>query len=137
MKETIFVLLSWIGSHSNYDISQTSPNIVLTTRHNLCALYGIQQKSQCDSSGLAGFFDKNLTVYLPTSFNFESDHDQSKLLHELVHYVQWVNGQNKHTCLGQLEVEAYDLADQWRAEKGLGPSLAVFNRILLEASCDA
>jgi hypothetical protein len=137
MKETVFLLLSWIGQHTNYDISQTSPNIVLTTRHNLCALYGIQEKSQCDSSGLAGFFDKNLTVYLPTSFNIDSQHDQSKLLHELVHYVQWANGQDRQTCLGQLEVEAYDLADQWRAEKGLEPSLAVFNRILLEASCDA
>ena len=137
MKETIFILLSWIGSHSNYDVPLNSPNIVLTTRHNMCALYGIQQKSQCDSSGLAGFFDKNLTVYLPTNFDVDSQHDVSKLLHELVHYVQWANGENKDTCLGQLEVEAYDLADQWRAEQGLGPTLAVFNRILLEASCDA
>ena len=137
MNEVVLALMTWIGANSGYDTSLAAPNIVMTTRHNMCALYGINHKAQCDSSGLSAFFDKNLTVYLPTGFDPGNEHDQSKLLHELVHYVQWSHGQNKTTCLGQLEVEAYDLADQWRASHDLGPSLAVFNRILLEASCDA
>jgi len=137
MKEMVFILLSWIGTNSEYNTQLHAPNVVLTTRHNMCALYGIEQKSQCDSSGLAGFYDKNLTIYLPATFDINNDHDRSKLLHELVHYVQWANGQNKHTCLGHLEVEAYDLADRWREQLGLEPSLAIFNRIMLEASCEA
>lgn len=137
MMELVLGLMSWIGAHSGYILPADLPNLVFTTQHNMCALYGIDHKARCDASGLKGFYDKHLTIYLGTDFDPTNKHHQSRLLHELVHYVQWKNSAEHKTCLGQLEVEAYDIQDQWRKKNGLAPILAEFNRILLEASCDA
>lgn len=136
MKELVLMLMSWIGSHSGYAVPEQLPNLVFTTQHNMCALYGIDQKASCDASGLRGFYDKELTIYLGADFDPDNRHHQSRLLHELVHYVQWQNTAHDVTCLGHLEVEAYDIQDKWRDTQGLNPILAEFNRILLTASCD-
>ena len=137
MHEMMVAMLVWIGAHTDYRTDRELPNLVLTTPHNLCARYGIAQKSRCDGQRLRGFYDKDLTIYLGTDFDAARPEHQSWLLHELVHYVQWANGEEAATCLGHLELEAYDLQDAWRVDRGLAPSLAEFNRIFLAASCDA
>jgi len=38
---------------------------------------------------------------------------------------------------GHLELEAYQLQDNWREINGLSPMLAGFNELMLEASCSA
>ena len=137
MKELVLSMLTWIGGNTSYDVNLVLPNLVFTTQHNMCAQYGIKQKGNCDASGLKGFYNKDMTIYLRTDFDPNNPHHQSRLLHELVHYVQWQNGQNDKECLGLLEVEAYDIQDQWRGTQGLKPVLAEFDRIMLGASCDA
>ena len=136
MEGLIFALLVWIGANSELDTDVVLPNVVFTTQHNMCALYGIDNKHACDSAKLKGFYDKNVTVYLRSDFDADDLSDQSRLLHELVHYVQWMNGTHEINCLGGLELEAYDLQDRWRAAYGLEPSIGEFKRIMLAASCD-
>lgn len=130
-------LLSWIAAHSPYGADLPLPNVVMVERYAVCAAYGISGQGNCDASGLYGFYDEELTIYLPSRFDPDEPTDQSRLLHELVHYVQWAHGKDKGACRGELEVEAHDLQDAWRAERGLGPTLDVFRRILLGAACDA
>ncbi|MDY6979571.1 MAG: DUF6647 family protein [Pseudomonadota bacterium] len=137
MNDILFALLTWIGTQTGYTIPETMPNIVMTERYNMCAQYGIDNKGTCTAANLAGFYDKNLTIYLRHSFDPTDANDRSDLLHELVHYVQWHNGRNNSECLGKLEVEAYELQDQWRTNAGLKPTTDPFKLIMLSASCEA
>lgn len=137
MSELIIALFAWIAANTSYDVDVPQPNIVLTTKHNICQLYGINDYDNCAASGLRGFYNKGLTIYLGTDFNIHDEHSVSGLLHELTHYIQYQNHVHDHTCLGHLELEAYTLQDNWREQQGLEPVLDVFNRILLGDSCSA
>jgi len=136
MNELIFSLLLWIGDHSSYDVYLPHPNIAQVTPHNLCKRYGIDHKGRCDDMRLIGFYDTQQTIFLRTQFDRKSLNQQSHLLHEMVHYVQWSNGLDSDYCLGELELEAYELQDRWRLQQGLAPVLADFNRMMLAASCE-
>ena len=136
MHNVILAMLAWIGINSNYNTDLHTPNIVMTELHNMCAQYGINNKKRCQDSRLQGFFNKHQTIYLKLDFEQKDLDDQSKLVHELVHYVQWKNGRHKSTCLGHLELEAYVMQDQWRVQHGLEPKLDEFNKMMLQASCD-
>jgi len=137
MQDLMVILLIWIGANSGYDVDLVLPNITLTNTYNICANYGIANKGQCEAAKLKAFYDKDLTIYLPIEFDPQDMADRSRLIHELVHYVQWANNKQKTTCLGHLEVEAYELQDQWRVAHHLNESLDPFRKIMLEASCDA
>lgn len=137
MSELMLSLLVWIGGNTDYNTDLDLPNVSLVTQHNLCRLYGVDHKQRCDDLGLKGFYNKELTIYLGTEFDPADPHHQSRLLHELVHYVQWSNGKGDSECMGNLEVEAYDLQDAWRAARSMAPVLADFNRFMLEISCSA
>lgn len=137
MAELILSLFVWIGANSEYDVGFPQPIVVMTTQHNMCQLFGIDDMFRCDVSGLKGFYNEDLTIYLGTDFNADNPHHVSRLLHELVHYVQYKNGVGQGMCRGNLEVEAYDIQDAWRKDNGLEPILAEFNRLMLEANCSA
>ena len=100
MSELMMALMVWIGANSNYNTHIELPNVVFTTQHNMCALYGIHDKGRCDDARLRGFYDKDLTIYMDVDFDTSDPHSRSQLLHELVHYVQWSNGRQATTCLG-------------------------------------
>ena len=137
MNEILLALLAWIGVQSGYEVPDSLPNIVMTERYNMCAQYGIDNMGSCQAAKLVGFYDKNVTIYLRPSFDIDDTVDRSNLLHELVHYVQWHNNQQNSRCLGQLEVEAYELQDQWRIDSGLESISDPFKMIMLSASCEA
>ena len=137
MNELMLSFLIWIGANSSYDARQSLPNIVITDEYNMCARYGINNKQRCEGMRLKGFFNKKLSIYLRPDFDINNPHHQSQLLHELVHYVQFSNIGKNDYCLGQLELEAYDLQDKWRSGHGLQPVLGDFNRMMLAASCEA
>lgn len=136
MNELILILLGWISTHTDYNTEISYPNVVMTVQHNMCANYGINNKSRCDDSHMQGFYNKKDTIYLRTDFEDSDPVDQSRLLHELIHYVQWKNDSHVNTCLGHLELEAYKLQDKWRKQIGLAPVLSDFNAIFLQASCE-
>ena len=137
MTELMISLMAWLGTHSAYGTEVHLPNIAMLPQHNMCRIYGVDDKARCDALGLKGFYDKRLTIYMRMDFDPENMHHQSQLLHELVHYLQWSSGEADEHCLGHLELEAYELQDAWRVEQGLQPVLADFNRLMLEISCSA
>lgn len=67
--------------------------------------------------GLYNF--KNGTIYLLDSIDLNTDKGKSILLHELVHYLQYQNGQDhKVDCKNQLEYLAYNLEARYLKEHG-------------------
>jgi hypothetical protein len=136
MTDIISVLLLWIGAHTGYEVARVHPNIAMVEPYRLCRLYGVENPDSCSRLKLKGIYDKDFTIYLRYDFEPQDVEDRARLLHELVHWVQWSNGRNeKNTCMGKLEVEAYKLQDQWRAQFGLNARGDPFTLLMLEASC--
>ena len=136
MDVLLISLIAWLNVNTGYDTQVELPNIVFTEQGNMCYSYGIQAKGKCQSTRLKGFYNRNWTIYLDTSFNPEDPVDQSRLMHELVHYVQWHNGQENKLCWGHLEAEAYTLQDKWQAEHNIAGNIDPFKIIMLRAACD-
>lgn len=137
MTELILSLMTWLSSHSGYDTRLDLPNIVMTERFNMCAQYGISTHSSCEAAGLQGFYDKNVTIYLRRDFDKNDPRDQARLLHELIHYVQWQHNRHQQECLGKLEVEAYELQDLWQVQQGYTATSDTFKLMMLSAACEA
>lgn len=137
MDALLLALLGWIGIHTGYDTRVELPNIVITEQMNMCNQYGIQEVSTCRATRLRGFYNRDLTIYLHAGFDPANPNDQSRLVHELIHYVQWHNGRGGQECWGKLEAEAYQLQDSWRSEHDIPARVDAFKLLLLEAACDA
>lgn len=135
MNETITVLLMWININTGMIPPDELPNLVLTEQQNICLQFGINNKKQCIGARLAGFYNKNNTIYLHTGFDHSGTIDQSRLLHELIHYVQWKNGDGNE-CRGKLEAQAYRLQDKWLLERNRPPRSDAFTVMMLEAACE-
>jgi hypothetical protein len=132
MNDILVIMMLWLGANTPYNTSISMPNIIQTEQANLCRNYGMYSHNQCNTAQLVAFYNKSYTIYLNQNFNHHQVVDQGRLMHELVHYVQWANGKNKTTCLGHLEVEAYEIQDQWRAKHSLASSLDPFKKSCLK-----
>ena len=60
------------------------------------------------------------TIYLSRDFWPASTRDQSILLHELIHHMQYSRDYKyyKSLCRGDIEKEAYDLQEKWLKQRG-------------------
>jgi hypothetical protein len=137
MDAIMLSMLAWLNLHTEYEVSLQLPNIAIVEDNNLCRLYGIHDRDYCKSLKLKGFYNESHTIFLHGNFNVTDRQDQARLLHELVHYVQWANGEHVDGCRGLLEVEAYELQDEWRSQQGIAQQTDPFKLIMLEASCEA
>lgn len=135
MNETVAVLLMWINLNTSMIPPDEAPNLVFTEAHNMCMQYGINNKNQCRNMRLAGFYNRHNTIYLPVDFDRRSQAHQSKLLHELIHYVQWKNGLGQG-CRGKLEAQAYRLQDKWLLQRNQVARSDEFTVMMLEAACE-
>lgn len=136
MQDILVSLMTWITLQTPYSLPQTTPNLSFNEPSNICSNYGINSRGQCEAAKLVAFYNTRRTIYLPLSFQLQKIQDRAKLLHELVHYVQWANNEHKRTCLGKLEAEAYRLQDKWLISQSKQPASDPFKLIMLEASCD-
>lgn len=137
MDALILSMMVWLQSHTAYDTRVELPNIAIVEVANLCQNYGITQAGNCEAMQLKGFYNESHTIYLYGGFSDQDLADQSRLLHELVHYIQWHNGEHIDGCWGTLEAEAYRLQDQWRVQNNLEAQADPFKLVMLEAACDS
>ena len=138
MSDLILAMLVWVSANSQYSLPQQLPNIVMVEPYQLCQKYGVQNQLNCKMLKVKGIYDKDVTIYLRNTFNPDDIEDRARLLHELIHWAQWANGHNEvNNCMGNLEVEAYTLQDQWRAQFGLQAKRDEFTMLMLEASCES
>lgn len=137
MTTLMFAMLAWISANTGYNLPKQLPNIVMVEPYQLCQRYGVYDQKNCNMLKVKGVYDKAFTIYLSYQFEPGNIEDRSRLLHELVHWVQWANGKNElNHCMGNLEVEAYELQDKWRAQYGLEAKRDEFTMLMLEAACE-
>ena len=136
--EIILAMMLWISSVTGYTIPELPQIIYLSSVDIKKYAYGCdkaiippENKDICDAqefwdlddinnerAPIALYDNKQQHIILNEKFNIETVHDQSVLLHELIHHVQLHNGVYKKVkCKNELEAEAYELHDKWLREK--------------------
>lgn len=87
MHDILYGMLIRLGAATGYNVYIPSPNVVLAEHGNICDNYKNKHKSQCEASGLVGYFNKHYTIDMPSTLKSHDLADQPRLLHELVQYV--------------------------------------------------
>ena len=126
-------MLRWIGDHSPYDVSELFDQLPTVTFCDHGATYIYKGKPMHFGDRLAGVYDDvDEQICLAKPWDINNKRDQSVLLHELIHFVQFRS--KGWFCPQKTEWEAYKLQEAWMRENGLEPN---FNWafILLESSC--
>lgn len=109
--EALLAHIAWLTEHSDLKYAgEPLPKVVTVADETLENLVG---------AGTIGTFDPGVnTIYLVTSQ--DGIERESTLVHELIHYLQFLDGRDhRTTCAGLLEPEAYQLEGEWREAHGL------------------
>lgn len=139
METLIMSLMIWISQATGWAIPE-APNVKYATKAEMVSLayecdikIDVDNKYVCELSDeekatgddlikpLALYDTVREVVILPKYFDASSIKDQSILLHELVHYMQWKNKiwPNEYICREHTERDAYKLQEQFLAEAGM------------------
>ena len=111
-------LIAWIAEHSQYAAPEP-PRIVFENERALAMrFYGESYKSDSPLRVEALYEHATETVFLCDCWHASDMLDQSRLLHELVHYVQRRN-KAQSPCSAALEIEPYALQATWLSEQGV------------------
>ena len=131
MVELVMSLMLWISTATGWAIPEP-PNITYIEdgRKLFLMSYGCDTEPNQDickaytgengATILALYNNETKTVFLNKDFWPTSTKDQSILLHELVHHMQYSRDYNlyRRKCQGEIEKEAYDLQEKWLANYG-------------------
>lgn len=126
-------ILRWIGGHSPYDVTDLYDQLPPVAFCDHGATYIYKGKPLHFGNRLAGVYDDVAEqICLAKPWDINNARDQSVLLHELIHFVQFRS--KGWFCPQKTEWQAYKLQEAWMSERGLEPN---FNWafILLESSC--
>jgi len=131
MTEIMYAMMIWIASVTGLVVTEAPPyqpvyvhERVLKYIMNGCS--NGTNKEKCESisnekstDSVLGIFDHNTNnIYLNSSIRtMDQKIQDSILVHELVHYMQFENSL-PYACLGQLEKLAYKVQSQWLLENG-------------------
>ena len=115
MKEIIMALMIWIGANTNYNVDVPAPMFWFITQDQLEQAYYGGEKYE--GVTLHGFYDTKLNlIILPDTWDRTDPWDQSLLLHEIIHYLQDMNG-TKYICLEEMEKDTWPLQKQYLKEQ--------------------
>ena len=107
MKEIITWLFIWLGTNTYFNTNHPHPTVLLMPQEEMNRLY--YQDNDHEPDSLHGLYDKsNDTIILPDDWNKEDPFEMSVLLHELVHYLQDVNGM-EFKCTREMEKDAWPI----------------------------
>ena len=129
-------LIGWVTENTDYKYNnEPLPEVLFVTPEDLNILYYGHFKE--DSTEIYGIYDYRIdTMFLRKDFDVNKQKDI--LLHELIHYMQDINGTlNEDSCKGDNEFEAYSLTADWQEEYNYTPSVEV-NQLfifMMAASC--
>ena len=119
-------MVEWIESNSKYSYNgEPLPKIELHSAQQICRVVFPDAEPHADCN-IAGYFDHetNLIVISDTvtEYMVEDHFYEVVLLHELVHFLQYRNGEYERAeCKQALERDAFELQDQWIDEQGIDP----------------
>ena len=138
MEQLVTTLLLWLAANSTFDVSTLKPPpIVLMSPEEMTSMYyresGRSPGAIKVDARVQGYFRRlgpdAGTVYMiaPESVPGAADYSdprqnpifQERLLHELVHYVQWSSGEyERFICPAQGEIAAYQLGGRYLRSVG-------------------
>ena len=108
-------LMIWIGANTNYNVDVPAPMFWFITQDQLERAYYGGEKYE--GVTLHGFYDTKLDlIILPDTWDRTDPWDQSLLLHEIIHYLQDMNG-TKYICLEEMEKDTWPLQKQYLKEE--------------------
>lgn len=115
--------IDWIVANSEFEYNgEPLPTIERTNKAMLLImLYGEQRVAQAEYNNTylpeveAIYDDETNTIFLPHETELEDFANHHIIVHELVHYLQDINGITDE-CVGRLEAPAYKLHTQWQDE---------------------
>jgi hypothetical protein len=131
MTEIMYAMMIWIASVTGMAVTTPPPNPpvyaqerVLKYIMNDCSNEIYKERCRIifeekSNGSVMGIFDHDTNnIYLNQSIRaLDQKIQDSILVHELVHYMQFQNNL-PYTCLGQLEELAYKVQSQWLIENG-------------------
>lgn len=116
--------IEFIEANSLYEYRNTPlPEIIIATEQEICGSVYNPPQITCD---VAGYYnDDTNEIYIrntPTQYMVEDRFKEVILLHELVHYLQYMDGTYQIVeCRQNLETHAYDLQEKYIDEEGIDP----------------
>lgn len=113
-KALLLSLMIWVAQQTGLPLPKEIPELNLVTEQELCTEYGAG-KEECEKIR-AIYFDG--IIMARTSLDPTALSDMSLLVHELVHYLQEVNGV-EYSCMGASEPLAYKTQVRWLLEAGV------------------
>jgi len=131
-------LLAWIAAAiRGSSVLDTLPDVVALTEADF-NLYLCEQVEQCylamPSREILAFFDfDSRAIYISEGFDAHDVEHQSAMVRELVHFLQAHAGRGRG-CRGVLAQEARQVANRWRAARGL-PAAPLTRFEMLLQSC--
>ena len=115
-------MINFIEQNSNlvYDVSDL-PEIVIQNAEEICTGAYMKPMKECD---IAGFYDDDTNVIHirdgPTRYMVDDGFFETVLVHELVHYMQKINGVYETVeCKANLEVDAFRIQDDYVDSVGI------------------
>jgi hypothetical protein len=117
VKSIAAALLLWINANSGYEYAGDPPHITTTDPENLAhmILGEIAWIPERAKSGLKGLYVVDTqTIWLRDDFDPQRQEDLSHLVHELVHFLQYQQGDAQRLACGrELEIEAYNIQNRY------------------------
>lgn len=118
---TMLDMIDYIETNSKYTYNKEQlPLVKFKSIDELCRdVYTPETYEQVkDDCSVAGYYDDdNNVIYIadePTPHMLEQNYVEVVLFHELVHYLQYLNGEDERVpCMNQLEKDAYLLQNQY------------------------
>jgi hypothetical protein len=130
-------LLAWIAAATGHSFPDSTPEVVTLTEADF-ELYLCEQVEQCHlappPTEILAFFDfESQAIYIPEGFDPHDTDHQSAMVRELVHFLQAHVGRGRG-CRGVLTQESRQVANRWRAARGL-PAAPLTRFEMLLQSC--
>jgi len=113
--------IDWLVENGGYEYNdQPLPEVVYGTQEQLTAyFYGLDRylEEGDDLTPVEGIFqsEDEGTIFLLDDFNWYNTADLDTLVHELVHYLQYIN-EITYDCSVAAELEAYRYQTEWMME---------------------
>lgn len=124
MDELLLALLLWIGAASNateleYN-GQPLPTVGYGTHKELVRMARGKDADPKNYDLQAVYDHKTNKIWLRVGLDTTKERTRAVLVHELVHYLQDVNGTlEKRPCMAANELLAYDLDGEYRRSHGV------------------
>lgn len=111
-------LVEWIGAHSDYDVSAVladPPEVAFCEPGDRLSYEDTELVVEPHIRGI--YDNRRATIRLVRPWNATDPRSVSTLLHELIHHVQWREGE--WSCAQETEWEAYKLQEAFLNQHGL------------------